>query len=70
MKTLILILIAILEIPLGSGSTLAYRENCFFNHEVTQGASKICYYQCTCGTKALNVKSYDICPLTVNFSCY
>lgn len=46
------------------------KETCFFDSAKVDGLTKICYYSCTCGTKALNLKSYEVCPVTANFSCY
>ena len=47
----------------------AYAQTCFKSGEKTDQASKICYYKCTCGKKALNIKSYELCPLQEEFDC-
>ncbi len=45
-------------------------ETCFKSGERSDGMSKLCFYKCTCGTKVLNVRGYDLCPLSHNFQCY
>ena len=47
----------------------AYAQTCFKSGEKTDQMSKICYYKCTCGKKALNIKSYELCPLQEKFDC-
>ena len=47
----------------------AYSQTCFKNGEKIDQISKICYYKCTCGKKALNIKSYELCPLQEKFDC-
>jgi hypothetical protein len=43
---------------------------CFFSHETVDGFSKICFYDCMCGTKALSVKAYQLCPINARFECF
>ena len=47
----------------------AYAQTCFKSGEKTDQMSKICYYKCTCGKKALNIKSTQLCPLNKKFNC-
>ena len=47
----------------------AYAQTCFKSGEKSDQTSKICYYKCTCGKKALNIKSYELCPLQKKFNC-
>ena len=49
--------------------TASYSQTCFKSGEKTSGMSKLCYYSCTCGTKVLNKKSHEICPVTAKFNC-
>ena len=49
--------------------TVSYKQTCFKSGENTTGQSKTCYYNCTCGTKALNKKAYQLCPLSAKFEC-
>lgn len=46
-----------------------FQVTCYLSSEKESGMSKICYYGCTCGTKALNVQGYQLCPLSYNFEC-
>lgn len=48
----------------------ALAETCFLNGERVDQMSKLCYYQCTCGTKVLNLKSHEVCPVTASFNCF
>ena len=48
---------------------ISYKTTCFKSGENTSGMSKTCYYNCTCGTKALNRKSTQLCPLSAKFEC-
>ena len=47
----------------------AYAQTCFKSGEKTDQMSKICYYKCTCGKKALNIKATELCPLNKKFNC-
>ena len=38
---------------------------CFKNGEATSGMNKICFYNCLGSTVAINVKSYQLCPLSI-----
>jgi hypothetical protein len=42
---------------------------CFGAGEYTNGTTKICYYDCYCGKKALNVQSWQLCPISAKFDC-
>lgn len=46
-----------------------YAVTCFLSGEQESGGSKLCYYDCTCGTKVLNVRATEICPPTERFEC-
>ncbi|ASM36513.1 hypothetical protein [Campylobacter sputorum] len=35
--------------------------------ERTDGLSKICYYSTPYGTKAITIKSYEVCPVSYDF---
>jgi len=60
MKKLIITLFIILVI-IGT----AYASTCFYKGERVSGLNKICYYDCAGGTAAITVKSYELCPLTI-----
>lgn len=47
----------------------SYQQTCFKKGEHVDGLTKICYYRCTCGTKALNIKAHQVCPVNAKFSC-
>jgi len=38
---------------------------CFRKGEVVSGRYKICYYSCLGSTVAITVKSYELCPITI-----
>jgi len=38
---------------------------CFFKYERTSGLNKICVYSCPDGERAITVKSYDLCPISL-----
>jgi hypothetical protein len=48
-------------------SSFSFAETCFSSGEQISGMNKICYYKCVSGTKTLNKKSYELCPITANF---
>lgn len=60
MKKLIVILIAC-AIPFAA----AYACTGFLKGERVSGMNKICYYDHLGSTVALNVKSYELCPLNI-----
>jgi len=39
---------------------------CFYSHEIISGFNKICFYDCLSGEKAITIKGYETCPLTIN----
>jgi hypothetical protein len=39
---------------------------CFHKGEQTSGMNKICYYDCLGSTYAITIKSFKLCPLTIN----
>lgn len=39
---------------------------CYKSGEQISGMNKICYYNCMGSTKAINVKNYQLCPLSIN----
>ena len=41
-------------------------EICFLKRERIDGLNKICYYDCASGDAAITVKSYQLCPQTIN----
>lgn len=51
---------------LASSPSIKVAATCFKTGEQTSGMNKICYYNCMGSTKAINVKSYELCPITVN----
>jgi hypothetical protein len=54
-------------IALAAAGQLAFGQSmCFKSGEQVSGMNKICYYRCPTGTVAINVASYQLCPLTVN----
>jgi len=58
MKKLLLILLF---------SATLYAENCPYTGEQQSGMSKMCFYNCISGTKVLNVKAIELCPITHYF---
>ncbi len=44
----------------------AYALMCFSSGERVSGLYKICYYDCFGDTVAITIKSYQLCPLTIN----
>ena len=46
--------------------TIIVAGTCFKSGEQTSGMNKICYYDCVEGTKAITIKSYQLCPMTIN----
>ncbi len=38
---------------------------CFLKGEDTSGLNKICFYRCPTGDAAITIKSYELCPLSV-----
>jgi len=43
----------------------AYAIMCFNSGYRISGLNKICYYRCGNGTAAITVRSYELCPLTI-----
>ena len=39
---------------------------CFLKGEQLSGMNKICYYDCLGSGAAITIKSYQLCPLTIN----
>ena len=39
---------------------------CFSKGEQISGMNKICYYDCAGSASAITVKSYELCPLSIN----
>lgn len=62
MKKLSLGIIAILVIAVS-----AYAEYGTLSGESESGLNKICYYDTPSGTKVINVKSYELCPVSYDF---
>jgi hypothetical protein len=48
-------------------SNIAFATTGFLTGERVSGMNKICYYDVLGDTYTLNVKSYELCPLTYNF---
>ena len=46
--------------------TIIVAGTCFMSGEQTSGMNKICYYDCVGGTKAITIKSYQVCPMASN----
>jgi hypothetical protein len=42
---------------------------CYNSGEQVDDMSKLCFYDCICGTKVLNLKSYQLCPISAKFDC-
>jgi len=58
MKTFVLILALI--------SSSAYAGTAFFKYERISGLNKICFYDHLGSEVAITIKSYELCPLTLN----
>jgi len=58
MKTLVLVLALI--------SSSAYAGTAFFKYERISGINKICFYDHLGSEVAITIKSYELCPLTLN----
>ncbi|AEE15332.1 hypothetical protein Thena_1725 [Thermodesulfobium narugense DSM 14796] len=47
-----------------------YKENialvCFYKGEMQSTFNKVCFYDCLGTVYAINIKSYKICPLTID----
>jgi hypothetical protein len=39
---------------------------CSKSGEETDGQNKICYYRCPSGRAAITIKSYQLCPLSID----
>lgn len=39
---------------------------CFKKSENTSGMNKMCFYDCLGSTVAINIKTYELCPLTID----
>lgn len=39
---------------------------CFATGEQVSGMNKICYYDCLGSAKAITIKSFELCPLSIN----
>lgn len=39
---------------------------CFYKGEMTTAFNKVCYYDCLGSIYAINVKSYQLCPISIN----
>uniref|UniRef100_Q0I3S2 Uncharacterized protein n=1 Tax=Histophilus somni (strain 129Pt) TaxID=205914 RepID=Q0I3S2_HISS1 len=50
-----------------ASSILAYATVGFLTGEQTSGMNKICYYDVLGSTRAINVSSYAVCPVTYDF---
>lgn len=61
MKKLIVILIATTVL-----FTTAYACTAFFKGERVSGMNKICYYEHLGSTVAYNVKSHELCPISIH----
>lgn len=64
----VMLLVTLAAATAAGASTL--RQTCFKSGEQVDGLSKLCYYRCTCGTKVLNMKAYELCPVTAEFECF
>ena len=60
MKTLIIIIVT-----LWLSVVVAAASGCFLSHSSTSGLYKICVYNCAGGQKAITVKNYQLCPLSL-----
>lgn len=57
---------AILAALLACSFSSAYAGMAFFKYEQTSGMNKMCFYDHLGSQVAINVKSYEQCPLTIN----
>lgn len=62
MKKLILGILVIASLSVSAYATIG-----FLKGEQTSGLNKICYYDVIGSTFTLNIKSYELCPLTYEF---
>ena len=44
----------------------AHAATCFLTGQQSSGMYKICYYNCLGFAAAITVRSYQLCPLTIN----
>ena len=44
----------------------AYAVTCFKQYERISGMNKICVYNCLGSDRAITIKSYQLCPLSIN----
>ena len=44
----------------------AYAVTCFNQYERISGMNKICVYNCLGSDRAITIKSYQLCPLSIN----
>tara|TARA_B110000008_G_C16749109_1_gene475832 strand:+ start:457 stop:657 length:201 start_codon:yes stop_codon:yes gene_type:complete len=58
-----ILIISFLAIFFSIPANAAY---CPKTEEVKSGNNKICYYNCLGSIKAKNVKSFELCPLSIN----
>lgn len=63
MKTLIALCLCIPVLVAATPEPLAV--TCFSRGERVSGMNKICFYDCMGSDVAINVKSYELCPLTI-----
>ena len=60
MKTLLITLLLI-----GMGAVVVYASGCFFKRSYVSGMNRICIYHCIDGDRAITIKSYEICPISL-----
>ncbi len=49
-----------------SSSELNAMGTCFKKSERTSGMNKICTYSCVSGDKSITIKSYQLCPISID----
>jgi len=43
----------------------SYSATCFYQYEQISGLNKICFYDCLGSARALTIKNYQLCPLSI-----
>jgi len=62
MKKFIIVLVGLVVLSVSAYATMG-----FLKGEQVSGMNKICYYDVLGSTMTLNVKSYQLCPITYDF---
>ncbi len=68
----IVLFLTVLFVNLGNlkSANASYKENialiCFYKGEMQSTFNKVCFYDCLGTVYAINVKSYKLCPLSID----